>query len=240
MPNVAGKYIQPAFSNVAYSDSQNTNPSSAPWEMEAWYRWPLYSWATSATACWRSALSVRGALILVNADSAIVARFLRASIIASSPTRSTAYPLAANIANTNAAVASSVLGNIHTAASPTSAIASTTNPTQLSNSGEVIERRKLPIEVVYVALRECRAIPRRERAPATRCRNRRRGSFMISPCSARTVRRRLARRRHPRCRPCNLAGHVATLGYNYTDCRPGGKGGTGVLAWPICVEKLGQ
>ena len=53
------------------------------------------------------------------------------------------------MANANAASLCRVphfAGMMHVAASPTSAIASTTKPIQLSDSGDVTERRKVPIE----------------------------------------------------------------------------------------------
>jgi hypothetical protein len=74
-PTVAGKYIQPARSNVAYSDCQNARPSSAPWEITARYRWPLNGATAAAMTCWRSGPSVRGALSLSSANFAAAVSF---------------------------------------------------------------------------------------------------------------------------------------------------------------------
>jgi hypothetical protein len=99
---------------------------------------------------------ILGVLIALNLSSAVEARISSAWTMASSPTRSTVYPATANAANAKAKFlwAFAVSGTSQTATSPIIAQIRTTNPVQLSASGEKWESSQGPIEANYPAARE--------------------------------------------------------------------------------------
>ena len=136
------------FWRASLSVFQKVQPSSTPGFTAPLNHWPLNGLTASATDCCAEDDKSLGVYFL-SCCSAFVARVSSEFTMASSPIRSIAYPATANAANPNAAAPWSAVrfgGMRLTATSPSIANINTTNPIQLSVSGDSKESSSGPIE----------------------------------------------------------------------------------------------